>query len=53
MRAIHRSKKAVMSVGPSRSQMACSRSEFSTVAKPLANSVKPIPALRACRFARS
>ena len=50
---IHRSKNASMSSGPSRSQMVCSRAGSSQEAKPLDNSVNPIPAWVACRLAHS
>jgi len=42
--AVHRSKNAWMSPGPSRSQISCRRSGSSQAANPLDNSVKPIPA---------
>ena len=45
IRDTHRSKKAWMSPGPSRSQIACSAAGSSQEANPLDSSVKPTPAL--------
>ena len=52
-RAIHRAKNTPIVPGCSRSQMACSPSGSPAEANPLDSSVKPIPALSACRLAHS
>src|SRR6266540_767542 len=52
-REVHRSKNTRIVPGPSRSQIACRAAGSSQEANPLDSSVKPIPALVACRLAHS
>jgi hypothetical protein len=52
-REVHRLKNTRIVPGPSRSQIACRAAGSSAVANPLDSSVKPIPALVACRLAHS
>src|SRR6266542_6227063 len=52
-REVHRSKNTRIVPGPSRSQIVCRAAGSSAEANPLDSSVKPIPALMACRLAHS
>ena len=51
--SIHRVKKSWICSGPSRSQIACSRSGSAQVANPLDRAVNPMPAAAAWRLAHS